>query len=187
MDLQRDEFVIRYDARIATHADLIAASNGVGFPAKVVESDRAEPTFFLDAMAKAASENKPIVLDFTASWCVPCQRMLQETFPDAKVARLLEQFVLVKVDTDKHPALATKYGAVALPDIRLLSPDGEELRRFRDFQGPTAFAEALEQVLARANAAEDTLVTLSEREVELRDAFNRDRGCIRMVVVLSPS
>ena len=128
-----------------------------------------------------------MVLDFTASWCVPCQRMLRETFPDPKVARLLDECVLVKVDTDEHPALATKYGAVALPDIRLLSPDGEELRRFRDFQGPDAFATALEQLLATTTETASQLVDLSGGEDELKDVFNRDAGCIRLVLVLSPT
>ncbi len=137
MDLERDEFVVNYDSSQATDADLIVTVEKEGFSARVVSTVQAaeDPPFFREALAKARSENKPVVLDFTASWCLPCQRMLRETFPAPKVARLLEQFVFVKVDTDEHPALANKYGAVGLPDVRLLSPEGKELRRFRDFQG----------------------------------------------------
>ena len=42
--------------------------------------------------------------------------------------------MLVTVDTDEHPRLAQQYSLAGLPDIRFLSPDGEELHRQRDFQ-----------------------------------------------------
>ena len=191
MDLERDEFVVSYDASEATDADLVAVVDQEGFKAHVVATAEAveDPAFYREALVKAKSEQKPIVLDFTASWCVPCQRMLHETFPNEKVAPLLEQFVLIKVDTDEHPALANKYGAVGLPDVRLLTPSGEELKRFRDFQGPDDFANALDEVLAEVAASNggDGLVALSDREQELKDAFNQDVGHVRLVLVLSPT
>ena len=191
MDLERDEFVVNYDASQATESDLVATIKQEGFTARVEATAQAveAPAFFREALAKARSENKPIVLDFTASWCAPCQRMLRETFPNEKVARLLEQFVLIKIDTDEHPALANKYGAVGLPDIRLLSPAGEELRRFRDFQGPDAFGLALDHLLGEVatNLTSGKLISLSDGEHQLKHAFNGASGNVRLVLVLSPT
>jgi thiol:disulfide interchange protein DsbD len=191
MDLERDEFVVNYDASQATESDLVATIKQEGFTARVEATAQAveAPAFFREALAKARSENKPIVLDFTASWCAPCQRMLRETFPNEKVARLLEQFVLIKVDTDEHPALANKYGAVGLPDIRLLSPAGKERRRFRDFQGPDVFALALDHLLGEVatNLTSGKLISLSDGEHQLKHAFNRASGNVRLVLVLSPT
>ena len=191
MDLERDEFVVNYDASLAAVADLIATIKQEGFTALVEATNLAleEPAFFREALAKARRENKPIVLDFTASWCIPCQRMLRETFPHEKVAGLLERFVLIKIDTDEHPVLANKYGAVGLPDVRLLSPEADELRRYRDFQGPDAFAQSLDELLAEiaAKATGDELIGLSSDELELKEAFNRDKGNVRLVVILSPT
>ncbi|MCO6436876.1 MAG: DUF255 domain-containing protein [Phycisphaerae bacterium] len=148
-----------------------------------------DPAFFQDALARARRENRPVVLDFTASWCAPCQRMLAETFPDPEVARLLDQCEFVKVDTDEHPGLASKYNVVGLPDIRLLAPDGTELRRFRDFQGPTAFARALDDMLMQVARKQtgNELITVAKGEGELREAFNRVHDKVRLVFVLSPT
>ena len=191
MDLERDEFVVEYDTARAAEADLIATIEKQGFKARVVPTAVADqdPQFFRDALAKARREQKPIVLDFTAAWCGPCQRMLRETFPDAKVARLLAQFIFVKIDVEKYGALANKYGAVGLPDVRLLSPEGEKLRRFRDFQEADVFAAALDSVLADMAARQSAgkLVELSGGEQELKAAFNRDVGYVRLLLVLSPT
>ena len=96
--------------------------------------------------------------------------------------------MLVKIDTDEHPSLAQKYGVVGLPDIRLLKPDGEEIRKLRDFQNPDAFAGEIEALLAATTSDNHVnLVALSNDEQQLRDAFNADRGTVRVVVILSPT
>ena len=76
MDLERDEFVVSFDAARVTQQQLLAASKDAGFPAKVVvNADETEvPAFFRDALDKAREEKKPLVVDFTAAWCEPCQR-----------------------------------------------------------------------------------------------------------------
>ncbi len=190
MDLKRDEFVVSYDADQLTEAKLIETTKETGFTARVIpNSEIDDPLFFREALAKARRDNKPLVLDFTASWCEPCKRMIRETFPHPKVAPLLERSILVKVDTDEFPAFAKKFGAVALPDIRFLSTQLRELRKFLDFQEPDTFAPALEKLLQQvaAGALSDKIVLLSETEHELKEAFNRDVGSVRLILVLSPT
>ena len=85
--------------------------------------------------------------DFMASWCVPCKRMEKETFTDPTVAKLLEQVVFLKVDTDEHEGLARHFGVEGLPDVRFLNPDGTALHSLNDFQDAEQFSEALRGLL----------------------------------------
>ncbi len=159
MKLDRDEFVVTFDAGKAKPDDLIAIIREAGYTSYVA-TDEISPDdneggagslddpVFQDALAKAKRENKPIVIDFMASWCVPCRRMEKETFTDPAVASLLEKVVFLKVDTDEHPELAKHFGVEGLPDIRFLNPDGTEVHRLNDFQDAELFFESLDRLLS---------------------------------------
>lgn len=160
MELERDDIVVTYDASVTSIDELLKACEDSGFPAAVVteppvEPEKAatgavegeDPDFFLAALARAKEERKPIVLDFSAEWCAPCQQMIRNVFPDPRVAELLERFVFVTIDTDEYPALAQKFGVVGMPDIRLLSSGGEELKALLGFRDADAFAKELQALL----------------------------------------
>ena len=160
MVLERDEFVVTYDATKATEDQIVTIAGEAGFATRLVsdavesqvdvlpQSDTEFPAFFVASQDQARRENKFLVVDFSASWCLPCQRMIRETFPDPRVAPLLEQCVFLEVDTDEHPSLAQRFGVTGLPDIRILSSDAEEVRRLRDYQSPEAFAAVLTELLS---------------------------------------
>jgi len=59
----------------------------------------------------------------------------------------LQNVVLLKIDTDKEPALSEKFGILGLPDFRLITPDGREFRRLRGFQTAETFKKDLEELL----------------------------------------
>jgi thiol:disulfide interchange protein DsbD len=159
MRLDRDEFDITFDASQADEAQLIAVIRQSGYTASLAQNASAAspvsppttlaeaPPILKDALARAQREHKPVVLDFRAEWCLPCQRMLRESFADPRVTALLERCVLVKIDTDRYPELARRFGVSGLPDIRFLGSDGYEKKKLVDYQGPEALAKALEELL----------------------------------------
>lgn len=71
------------------------------------------PTFEEDVLAQ--SFEKPVVVDFFAQWCGPCQ-MLKPV-----LEKLTQEydFVLAKVDIDQNPELARIYQVEGVPDVKV--------------------------------------------------------------------
>ncbi len=65
-----------------------------------------------EAFEKAASEEKPVFLSIGYSTCHWCHVMAHESFEDPEAARLLEDFVCIKVDREEHPEVDAVYMAV---------------------------------------------------------------------------
>ena len=65
-----------------------------------------------EAFARAAAEDKPVLLDIGAVWCHWCHVMDRESYEDAETARLInEHFIAVKVDRDERPDVDSRYQA----------------------------------------------------------------------------
>ncbi len=85
-------------------------------------------TDFEKAKAESAATGKPILLDFSASWCPPCQVMKHEVWPDPLVGQAAgTDFipVLVDIDIPENKALAQKYGVSSIPRIILVDSEGK--------------------------------------------------------------
>lgn len=101
-----------------------------------------------EAVAKAKSDNKPLLIDFGAEWCTACKELEHETFPDPQVRAEAQRFVNLHVDmTDDEDktviALKDKYKVVGLPTIIMIDRSGKEVVRFNEFVKPDKFYEAM--------------------------------------------
>jgi len=80
------------------------------------------------AIATARAEQKPLLIDFWATWCKNCLTMDKTTFEDEKVKSALAGYVKVKFqaeDLEAQPAraLMQKFDAVGLPTYVILRPN----------------------------------------------------------------
>ena len=85
-----------------------------------------------DAVALAHIQNKRILLQFGANWCVWCHKLHKLFQSDADVSALLKSgyiVVLIDVNGEHNRNLTTKYGAknLGLPFIVVLDKEGQHL------------------------------------------------------------
>jgi uncharacterized protein YyaL (SSP411 family) len=87
-----------------------------------------------EAFAKAAFEDKPILLDIGAVWCHWCHVMDRESYENPALAAVVnERFIAVKVDRDERPDVDARYqsavqsmsGQGGWPLTAILTPDGK--------------------------------------------------------------
>ncbi|TLY47980.1 MAG: protein-disulfide reductase DsbD [Gammaproteobacteria bacterium] len=106
------------------------------------------------ALKQAKQQNKPVLLDFYANWCLSCKEIERVVFTAPQVKSLMSHFILLRADVttndDKDKALEHQYHVIAPPTFLFFAPNGQELTdaRIVGQEESQTFASHLQQVLA---------------------------------------
>jgi thiol:disulfide interchange protein DsbD len=109
------------------------------------------------AFQQAKAENKPIMIDFGAAWCLACKELDKFTFSEPTVIEYSRNFVTLKLDltktTPQTEKLSQKYAIAGLPLIVFLSPSGEIYPdiRITEFISAAQLQQWMKKVLEKAN------------------------------------
>ncbi|HHQ48466.1 MAG TPA: DUF255 domain-containing protein [Acidobacteria bacterium] len=104
------------------------------------------------ALSRAKKENKVVVVDFYADWCVWCRRLDSTTYRDPSVVQFLaKKTIPLKLNVEGSPgrSLANKYGVDGLPTIVILGTDGTELGRIPGYMPADRFLETVKQYASK--------------------------------------
>jgi len=91
--------------------------------------------------AEVLNSDKPVLVDFWATWCGPCM-MLAPTI--AEIAEEREDIKVGKVDVDQQPELAVMFKIISIPTLMVFK-NGEVTAKTLGVQTKQAILDLLEK------------------------------------------
>lgn len=131
----------------------------------------------------------PVLVDFWASWCQPCQMLMP------LLAKLAEEyqgrFILAKLNTEEQQAIAAQFGIRSIPTVKLFS-NGQPVDEFMGALPEAQIRAFLDKHLPRAS---DGALALAEQHLmagdtaaalaALQQAHDEDPGNPRVALALA--
>lgn len=142
--------------RLRKALGVVSCVAGLLLAIRTFEAPAADGLLWREDFARAESEardsGKPLLVDFSASWCGACGELERHTFSHPEVVREGQRFITVRVDLspgkdspDKRGLLA-RYAQRGLPLVVLHDAHGREASRVTGFMGPDEFLDLMRGV-----------------------------------------
>ena len=113
----------------------------------------------LEAAKKTAEEQKKkLFIEFTASWCGPCQMLAKDVWSSEDVAKRVEkEFVAVMIDVDENPDASKAFEIKAMPTLIIADADAFERARAvgAPFSTPDAAIKWFDEIGGKITACQE--------------------------------
>lgn len=91
-----------------------------------------------------ASKEKPVLVDFWATWCGPC-KMLSPLVEELAGERA-DQLNVAKIDVDENQAVSSQFGIMSIPTL-ILFKDGKPVKQLVGYMPKARLLSQIEQYL----------------------------------------
>ncbi|MBX5438796.1 MAG: thioredoxin [Thermoflavifilum sp.] len=105
------------------------------------------PTF-----SEIIRSDKPVLVDFFATWCMPC-KMMEPILEEVK-ARTGDRVLFHQVDVDRNPLVASVYQIAGVPTLMVFRK-GEVLWRHSGVVPPDQLFQVIEHILQETDQQEN--------------------------------
>lgn len=91
-----------------------------------------------------ASKEKPVLVDFWATWCGPCKML--SPLVEELAGEKSEQLNVAKIDVDENQAVSSQFGIMSIPTL-ILFKDGKPVKQLVGYMPKARLLSQLEQYL----------------------------------------
>jgi len=142
-----------------------------------------------DQVVLQGSSERLVLVDFWADWCAPCKMLLP--LLNKLAEEMNGQFVLAKLNTDQHQALAQEYGVRSLPTVKFFK-DGVVVDEFMGVQPEPQIRSMLDLHIVRASdqLLQQAMLLKTQGNPEsalavLQQANSDDPGRTKIIITLA--
>lgn len=143
-------FVIKSTIGVAAAAALVYML----IPGRAPRAEMTFQPFSPTTLEAAKSRGEPVVLDFSADWCVPCREMERTTFVDPAVVREGSGFVRMRAnltaENQQNQEIIKRFNVEGVPTTVFIDATGKIRKRRVGYVGPAEFLRYLREYGARS-------------------------------------